>query len=133
MNIQLVVNGVDLVSGYRAIDSHLSENNIKRVCAFLKDAFPVCRIQHGDLCIRVTHGGQDILLAVKTAESYRLFVYNCMAQNLPYMVEATTCNSAWLALCEHLLQTRLDNVFNPDHVLGTIESRAREYGADFDK
>lgn len=128
MNIQLVVNGVDLAGTYRSIGSDLNENSVKRLCAFVKDAFPLCFIHRGDLSTRVTCGGQDLMVAVKTADSYAVFVYNCMAQDTPYMSQMENLSDAWLAVCEHMLQTRLDNLFNPAHVLEINEFRAREYG-----
>ena len=117
MNIQLVVNGVDLSGTYRSIGSDINENSVKRLCSFVKDVFPLCFIHRGDLSTHITYGGQDVMLAVTTHGACKVFVYNCMAQETPVMAEAKTLNGAWKDICEHLLQTCLENIFNPGPVL----------------
>ena len=112
MNVQLVVNGVDLAGTYRSFGD-LNENSVKCWCGFVKDAFPLCFIHRGELSTHVTYGGQDLMVAVKTADSYAVFVYNWMAQDTPYMSQMENLSDAWLAVCEHMLHTRLENIFNP--------------------
>lgn len=121
MNIQLVVNGVDLGGTYREIGTTLNENSVKRLCSLVKDAFPLCFIHRGDLSTHITYGGQDVMLAVTTPMGCKVFVCNCMAQAMPVLAEVKTLNGAWKDICEHLLQTCLENIFNPGPVLEVID------------
>ena len=123
MNIQLIVNGVDLNKVKTDLNWQLNEHNVRALCGTVKDAFPLVEASTDGMSFQLTYNGCTFLIAVKTEMMFKVYVYNCMRQDLPYMVEAECCKEAWSSICEHLLQTRLNNILEPIHVLGVIENR----------
>ena len=123
MNIQLIVNGVDLNKVKTDLNWQLNEENVRALCSAVKDAFPLVVATYDGLNFQITYNDCTILTAIKTEMLFKVYVYNCMRQDLPYMVESECCKEAWSSICEHLLQTRLNNILEPIHVLGVIENR----------
>ena len=122
MNIQLIVNGVNLVEALQVIAD--DQTNVTRFCNILKDAFPKIVIHRQHTLISIEYSHQAIFAAVLVPGDTKIFVYNCVERSVPEMVEVQTLAEAWVQLCEHLLQTQLTKLFDTTalHIRDTLRT-----------